>query len=48
MVVRGEATSYIGGILNVRDQMVIEISITNIMSESEWKDIEQLMKENME
>lgn len=48
VVVRGEATSYIGGILNVRDQMVIEISITNIMSESEWEDIEQLMKENME
>lgn len=48
ILVRAEATNYIGGILNVRNQMIIEISITNIMTESEWEDIEQLIKENVE
>lgn len=46
LVIRSEATGYIGGILNIRNQIVVEISITNIMSESEWADIEQLMKEH--
>lgn len=44
LVVRGEATNYIGGILNIRDRIVVEISITNILTESEWEDIEQLIK----
>lgn len=48
VLVRAEATNYMGSILSVKDQMVIEISITNIMSESEWEDIEQLMKERVE
>lgn len=39
-------TGYIGGILNIRDQIVVEISVANIMSESEWADIEQLMREH--
>lgn len=46
VVIRGESTGYIGGILNIRNQIVVEISVTNIMSESEWADIEQLMKEH--
>lgn len=44
VVVRGEATNYIGGILNINNQIVVEISITNIMTESEWEDIEELIK----
>ena len=46
VVIRGESTGYIGGILNIRDQIVVEISVANIMSESEWADIEQLMREH--
>lgn len=46
IVVRGEATSYIGSILNVREKIAIEISIKNIMSEQEWEDVEQLIKEH--
>lgn len=45
-VVKGDATNYIGGVLDINNQIVVEISITNIMSESEWENIEQLMKEN--
>lgn len=45
IIIRGESTNYIGGILNIRDQIVVEISIANIMTESEWDDIEQLIKE---
>lgn len=44
LVVRSEATNYIGGMLNIRDQIVVEISIENILTESEWEDIEELMK----
>lgn len=46
IVIRGDATNYIGGILNVNGQIVVEISIENIMSESEWNDIEKLINEN--
>lgn len=46
IVVRGEATSYIGSILNVHEKIAIEISIKNIMSEQEWEDVEQLIKEH--
>ncbi len=45
-IVKGEATNYIGGILDIHGHIAVEISIENIMSESEWNDIEQLIKEN--
>lgn len=44
IVVRGEMTNYIGGLLSINDKIVVEISITNIMTESEWEDIEELLK----
>lgn len=46
IVVRGEATSYIGSILNINEKIAVEISIKNIMSEQEWQDVEQLIKEH--
>lgn len=46
IIIRGDATNYIGSILDVKDKIVVEISITNIVTESEWEDIEQLIKEN--
>lgn len=45
-VVKGEATNYIGGVLDINNQIAVEISIENIVSESEWENIEQLVKEN--
>lgn len=44
LIIRSETTNYIGGITNIDNQIVVEISITNIMSESEWKNIEQLIR----
>ena len=46
IVVHTDATNYIGGILDVKNQIVVEISITNIMSESEWDDIAELIREH--
>jgi purine-binding chemotaxis protein CheW len=45
-IVRGEATNYIGGILEVQGRIVVEISIKNIMTESEWEDIEEFIQQN--
>ena len=45
-VVKGEATNYFGGVLDINNQIAVEISIENIVSESEWENIEQLVKEN--
>ena len=46
MLIQSEATHYIGGILDINNKVVVEISIQNIMSESEWKDMEQLIREH--
>lgn len=46
MLIRSEATSYIGGILDIHDKVVVEISIKNIMSEGEWDNIEQLIRDH--
>ena len=48
VIVRSEATSYISGILDVRGKIVVEISVSNIMTESEWHDIEQLIQDRSE
>lgn len=47
IIIRAEATNYIGGILNIRDKIVVEVSISNIMTEREWADIEELIQQNM-
>ncbi len=44
LVIRTEATNYIGGIIDVSNRIVVEISIANILSESEWDDIEQIIQ----
>lgn len=46
LVVRTDATNYMGGILDIHNKIVVEISIENIMSESEWENIEQLIREH--
>ncbi len=46
IVLRADSTSYMESILNIRDKIVVEISVANIMTESEWEDIEQLIKEH--
>ena len=46
IVLRADSTNYMESILNIRDKIVVEISVANIMTESEWEDIEQLIKEH--
>ncbi|MBQ8983623.1 MAG: purine-binding chemotaxis protein CheW [Lachnospiraceae bacterium] len=48
LIVRGEATNYMGGILNINDGIVVEISMKNIMTESEWEDLDELIHHTME
>lgn len=47
IIIRADATNYIGGILDIRDKIIVEVSISNIMTESEWADIEELIQQNM-
>lgn len=48
LIVRGEATNYMGGILNINEGIVVEISMKNIMTESEWEDLDELIHHTME
>ncbi len=46
IIIRSDATNYIGGILDIRGNIVVEVSISNIMTESEWEDIAELIASN--
>lgn len=48
IVIKGDATNYIGGLVSVGDDIVVEISMQNIMSESEWHSIEDLIHKKMD
>ncbi|MBR1569003.1 MAG: chemotaxis protein CheW [Lachnospiraceae bacterium] len=48
LIVRGEATNYMGGILSIDNNIVVEISMKNIMTESEWEDLDELIHHTME
>jgi purine-binding chemotaxis protein CheW len=47
VIIRGNSTNYIGGILNIKDDIIVEISVENIVTESEWEAIEETIRQNV-